>query len=187
MSQSIRKAHAGKSGRAVAAILLLGFAHFAWAKEAKGPAAQGEYAALAQARKVGVVRCAPLLANLLRLSVAGGHTALSTWHKDAPNTRMFSAIDLSSGTKDRPRNLLGVVAAAPESGGRCDGVNVTLEVTAASCEKIAGDLAAHKAPEPEIRGGERLYAPNDAGQRVVLLPDTAKGCVIVSTGTYYGK
>jgi len=78
--------------------------------------------------------------------------------------------------------LSGVVVAAVRSG-----VTARLAGGEATAPKIAADLGQHKAPEPDALAGMRLYAPNNAGQRIALIPDTAQGCVVITAGAYFGR
>ena len=140
-----------------------------------------------QAQKAGVKTCIPLLKDLTSLTVDGDSAAISTWNKDAPDKRAFSALSLMKyNTKTAPY-ALGLVSAVPNPEGRCDGSNIRIQSSALSCEVIAANLAKQNVPAPQMMGEIRTYLPNQQGQRTILTPAATSGCIVVSTGTYYGQ
>jgi hypothetical protein len=140
-----------------------------------------------QAQKIGVKTCLPMLANLSSVTVEGENVATSNWNKDAPDRRAFSSLSfMRYATATAPR-ALGLITAVPNINGQCDGTNIRIQPSTLSCDEVAGNLAKQNIPAPEVLGDVRLYAPNPQGQRTILTPAATTGCVVVFTGTYYGK
>ncbi len=140
-----------------------------------------------QAQKAGVKTCLPLLKDLTGLTVDGDSAAISTWNKDAPDKRAFSALNFMKYNNKTAPHALGLVSAVPNSEGRCDGSNIRIQSSALSCEAIAANLAKQNAPAPQMVGDVRTYLPNQQGQRTILTPAATSGCIVVFTGTYYGQ
>ncbi len=140
-----------------------------------------------QAQKAGVKTCIPLLKDLTGLTVDGDSAAISTWNKDTPDKRAFSALSFMKYNNKTAPHALGLVSAVPNSEGRCDGSNIRIQSSALSCEAIAANLAKQNAPAPQMMGDVRTYLPNQQGQRTILTPAATSGCIVVFTGTYYGQ
>ncbi len=158
------------------------------ADKAKGPEPEApKFAAVIEAEKSGVKACLPLLGDLSRLSIDAPHTAVSTWNKDRPNERMFSAMNFLSYSNATAPRALSIVAATPTPKSHCDGANVRIQPSKLDCSQIAADFKQQKVPDPQAIGDQLLYPPDRFGQRIVLLPAATTGCVVVSTGGYYGK
>ena len=147
-----------------------------------------QFAPVVEAQKNDVKTCLPMLTELSRVSITGPHTSVNSWNRESPNERMFTALSVAS----QPNaggggNFLSVISATPTPKGRCDGSNVRIEASKQSCDEIARDLQKQNAPKPETMNGTLLYPANAAGQRLVLMPGAGAGCVVVSTGGYYGR
>jgi hypothetical protein len=140
-----------------------------------------------QAQKLGVKTCLPMLKSLSNLTVEGENVATSSWNKENPNSRAFSSLSIMRYPTPTAPRALGLIAAVPNSDGQCDGANIRIQPSTLSCDDIAANLAKQKTPAPELVGDVRLYAPNTQGQRTILTPAATTGCVVVFTGTYYGK
>ncbi len=160
--------------------------------KAKAPAAapqpaeaqKPQFAPVVEAQKNDVKTCLPMLTDLARLSIAGPHTSVSSWSREAANERMFSAISFSS---QPGSNFVSVISATPTAKGHCDGADVRVEAFKQGCDEISLDLQKQNAPKPETMYGTLLFPTNAAGQRLVLLPSPASGCVVITTGGYYGR
>jgi hypothetical protein len=154
---------------------------------AAAPAAQPRqvaFAAVDQAKKAGVKACAPLLEELVKQNVDAEHAAITTWNKQAPDQRMYSALNVMKFPNEVAPRAIGVVTTTPAAGGHCDGDAVRIHPSKLACEDIAKSLS--KAPAPQTIGDVKVYPPNNAGQRVILLPAATSGCVVIGTGAYYG-
>jgi hypothetical protein len=151
---------------------------------ANAPARQIQLAAVDQAKKAGVKACAPLLEELVKQNVDAEHAAITTWNKQAPDQRMYSALNVMKFPNEIAPRAIGVVSTTPAAGGHCDGDAVRIHPSKLSCEDIAKSLS--KAPTPQTIGDVKVYSPNNAGQRVILLPAATSGCVVIGTGAYYG-
>ena len=159
------------------------------AKAAK-PQAEAEkpqFAPIVEAQKNGVTTCLPMLTDLARLSIAGPHTSVTSWNRETPNERMFSALSFSSQPTAGGGHFVSVISATPTAKGHCDGADVRIEASKQSCDDIARDMQKQNVPKPETMASALLYPPNAAGQRLVLLPSPASGCVVITTGGYYGR
>ena len=160
--------------------------------KAKAPAAtpqqaevqKPQFAPLVEAQKNDVKTCLPMLSDLARLSISGPHTSVSSWSREAANERMFTAMSFAS---QPGSNFVSVISATPTLKGHCDGSSVRIEASKQSCDDIARDMQKQNVPKPETVNGTLLYPMNAAGQRLVLLPSPASGCVVVTTGGYYGR
>ncbi|MGA9600915.1 MAG: hypothetical protein WBS22_11810 [Methylocystis sp.] len=146
-----------------------------------------QFAPLVEAQKNGVKTCLPMLGELARFSISGPHTSVSSWSRETPDERMFSAMSLSTQTNAGGSNSLSLISATPTVKGHCDGSDVRIEASKQSCDEIARDMQKQNVAKPETVNGTLLYPPNAAGQRLVLLPSPASGCVVVTTGGYYGR
>ncbi|MFY9655166.1 MAG: hypothetical protein WAK01_01055 [Methylocystis sp.] len=160
--------------------------------EAKAPAATAEaqkpqFAPVVEAEKNDVKTCLPMLNDLSRFSITGPHTSVTGWNREAPNERIFTAISFANPTNAGVGNFISVISATPTAKGHCDGANVRIEAAKQSCDIIARDLQKQNAPKPETMNGTLLFPTNAAGQRLVLLPSPASGCVVITTGGYYGR
>jgi len=151
--------------------------------------AASPYAGVEQAKKNGATACLPLLEDLSKITAGGGkHVAYSTWLKEAPSQRAFSATYVSQyDIANAPRSV-GLTMVAPVAGNHCDGVNMEVQPSKMSCQEVAVGISKQAgAPKMEKAGDVIIVAPNPAGQRVFLLPSPTTGCILVSTGTYFGK
>ncbi len=157
------------------------------AKPQPAEADKPQFAPAVEAQKNDVKTCLPMLNDLSRLSITGPHTSVTSWSREAPNERMFTALSFASQPNAGGGNFVSVISATPTAKGRCDGANVRIEPSKQSCEDIARDLQKQNVPKPEVMNGTLLYPTNAAGQRLVLLPAAASGCVLISTGGYYGR
>jgi hypothetical protein len=159
--------------------------------KAKAPppaeAAKTQFAPLGEAQKNGVTTCLPMLTDLSRLSITGPHTSVTSWNREAPNERMFTALSFSSSTDANAARFVSVISATPTAKGHCDGADVRIEASKQSCDDIARDMQKQKVPKPETMNGALLYPANAAGQRLVLMSAAASGCVVITTGGYYGR
>ncbi len=140
-----------------------------------------------QAQKAGVKTCLPLLKSLSSVTIEGENVTSSNWNKEAPDRRAFSSLSIMRYPTATAPRALGLITAVPNSDGQCDGTNIRIQPSTLSCDEIAANLAKQNIPTPEVLGDVRLYAPNPQGQRTVLTPTATTGCVVVFTGTYYGK
>ena len=140
-----------------------------------------------QAQKVGVKTCLPLLKSLSSLTVEGENVAVSNWNKESPDRRAFSSLSVMRYPTITAPRALGLISATPTTDGQCDGTNIRIQPSTLNCDEIAINLAKQNIPAPEVLGDVRLYAPNPQGQRTILTPAATTGCIVVFTGTYYGK
>jgi hypothetical protein len=143
-----------------------------------------QFAPVVEAQKNDVKTCLPMLTDLSRLSISGPHTSVSSWSREASNERMFTALSFAS---QPGSNFVSVISATPTAKGHCDGADVRIEASKQSCDDISRDLQKQNVAKPETVNGTLLYPTNAAGQRLVLLPSPAAGCVVVTTGGYYGR
>ncbi len=149
-------------------------------------ASDPRFLALNQAQNAGVKTCLPLIKDLTGLTIDGESATVSTWNKDEPDNRAFSALSVMKYPNQTAPRAIGLVSATP-AGTHCDGSNIRIQSSALTCDAIAANLAKQNVPEPQVLGDVRLYAPNAQGQRTILSPAATNGCVLVFTGTYYGK
>lgn len=140
-----------------------------------------------QAQKLGVKTCLPMLKSLSNLTVEGENVATSSWNKENPDRRAFTSLSIMRYPTPTAPRALGLITAVPNSDGQCDGANIRIQPSTLSCDDIAANLAKQNIPAPEVLGDVRLYTPNPQGQRTILTPAATTGCVVVFTGTYYGK
>jgi hypothetical protein len=149
-------------------------------------AAASPFVAVEQAKKAGAA-CLPALGEISRLSVDAAHTTVSLWNKEAPAQRTFTALNflVYENQKVAPR-ALSFVAVTPTPGNHCDSSNLRVQPSSLSCAEISANLAKQNNPAPTPMGDILLYQPNAAGQRVILLPAATTGCIVISTGNYYG-
>ena len=155
---------------------------------AKPPEAQKpQFAPVVEAQKNDVKTCLPMLNDLSRFSITGPHTSVTSWSREAPNERMFTAMSFASQPNAGGGNFVSVISATPTAKGHCDGADVRIEASKQSCEDIARDMQKQNVPKPETMNGTLLYPTNAAGQRLVLMPAAASSCVVVTTGGYYGR
>jgi len=176
----------------------LGFASVATAQDqpakkpaapaAAKPAAQAQatpFAAVEQAKKAGA-GCLPALTDISRITLDSGHTAVSTWNKDAPSQRSFSALNFLKYENQpvSPRSL-ALVTVSPTPANHCDAASMRIQPSKLSCQEISAGLAKQNGPAPQAIDDVLMYPPTQAGQRLILMP-AAAGCVVVSTGSYYG-
>jgi hypothetical protein len=157
------------------------------AKPQQPEADKPQFAPVVEAQKNDVKTCLPMLTDLSRLSISGPHTSVTSWSREAANERMFTALSFASQPNAGGGNFVSVISATPTAKGRCDGSDVRIEASKQSCDDIARDLQKQNTPKPEAMNGTLLYPTNPAGQRLVLLPSPASGCVLVTTGGYYGR
>ena len=143
-----------------------------------------QFAPVVEAQKNDVKTCLPMLNDLARLSITGPHTSVNSWSRETPNERMFTAMSFANAGAG---SFVSVINATPTAKGHCDGADVRIESSKLSCEDIARDLQKKDAPKPETVNGTLLFPTNAAGQRLVLLPAAASGCVLITTGGYYGR
>jgi len=148
---------------------------------------KSQFAPVAEAQKKGVKTCLPMLNDLSRLSITGPHTSVISWNNETPNERMFTALSFSSATDANAAHFASVISATPSANGHCDGGDVRIEAAKQGCEDIARDLQRQNYSKPDVLNGTLLYPTNPAGQRLVLLPAAASGCVVITTGGYYGR
>lgn len=150
-----------------------------------GPAPATPFAAVEQAKKAGA-GCLPALTDISRITIDSGHTAVSTWNKDAPSQRSFSALNFLKYENQAvaPRSL-ALVTVTPTPGNHCDASSMRIQPSKLSCQEISAGLAKQNGPAPQPIDDVLMYPPTQSGQRVILMP-AASGCVVVSTGSYYG-
>jgi hypothetical protein len=149
-------------------------------------ATESTFAAADQAKKAGVA-CQPAIGEMTRLTVDAAHKTVSLWNKETPTQRSFTALNFLGydNQKTAPR-ALSFFAVTPTSGNHCDSNNFRIQPSSLSCSEIAANLSRQKNPDPTTIGDSLLYPPNAAGQRIILMPTATTGCVVVSTGAYYG-
>jgi hypothetical protein len=148
---------------------------------------KSQFAPVVEAQKLDVKTCLPMLSDLSRLSILGAHTSVTGLNREAPNERMFTALSFSSPLNAAAGPSVSVINATPTVKGHCDGANIRVDSSKQSCEDVARELQKQNAPKPETVNGTLVYQTNAAGQRLLLLPAAGSGCVVVSTGGYYGR
>lgn len=156
---------------------------------AAAPTTDAHFAAVDKAKEVGAA-CINGLTDMARVSIDTGHTAISTWQKDAPGQRAFAALNfLNYENQPTAPRAVSFISATPTVGGHCDMNSLRVQPSKLSCDEIAANLAKQTtpAPAPQKIGDMAIYPATTAGQRVVLLPSPAAGCVVISTGSYFGQ
>ena len=143
--------------------------------------------AVENAQKVGVKACLPLLAEEAAANIDIEHATTSTWSKDDPDHRIYSALSFLTYPNDTAPRALVATVAAPTARPPCDGSTLRIQPSRLACEQIAANLANQKSPAPEMVGDVRLYPPAPNGLRLVLMPSATTGCVVISSGTFFGR
>jgi hypothetical protein len=150
-------------------------------------APQPKLLAVENAQKVGVKACLPLLAEETAANIDNDHATTSTWSKEDPDHRIYSALSFLTYPNDTAPRALVATVAAPTARPPCDGATLRIQPTKLACEQIATNLANQKSPAPELVGDVRLYPPAANGLRIVLMPAASSGCVVISSGTFFGR
>jgi hypothetical protein len=156
------------------------------AAQPQAGAEKPQFAPVIEAQKNGVMTCLPMVGDLSRFSIGAPHTSVASWSREAANERMFTALSFPA-QANPGAGFVSLISATPTPKGHCDGSNVRVESSKQSCDEIAGDLQKKNVPKPETINGTLLFPPNAAGQRLVLLPAATSGCVVISTGGYFGR
>ena len=146
--------------------------------------AKSPFAPAVEAEKLQIKTCLPMVGELSRLTIRGPHTSVTGLSREAPNERMFSALTLSAPAGAGAAPSVSVMSATPTAKGHCDGASLRIEPSKQSCEEIAAALQKQNAPKPETLNGTLVYQPNATGQRLILLPAAASGCVVISSGAF---
>jgi hypothetical protein len=155
----------------------------------QAPAGQSPFAALEQAKKLGVRACLPVYNDLLSRTINSEHVAVTNWNKETPDLSTIFSMNLLkiAGANNPAPRAIGFVSATPTAGARCDGELVRVQPSSLSCDEIAGNLTKANKPAPQITNEIRIYAPDATGLSLILLPGVASGCVVIGSGVYYGK
>lgn len=151
------------------------------------PPAPTSFVAIGQLQGAGVKTCLPLMNELLRATVDAEHTAVTTWNKEAPDQRAVSSINVMTLPNDIAPRAIGFVATTPTTSNHCDGEKMRVQPSKLSCDAIAANLAKQNVAQPAVMGDVRVYAPMNQGSRIILLPAATSGCVVIDTGSFYGR
>jgi hypothetical protein len=145
-----------------------------------------KFVALEHAQKAGVKTCSPMLGATLTALADAEQMGQSVWNVTAPDKRVFAAISYAGyPNQNAPRSFL-FASATPTKPDQCDGAGLRVVPSALSCDQIAANLKEQKAPEPTMMGDVRVYT-NSPALRTILLPTPTTGCVVMSSGVFYGK
>lgn len=150
---------------------------------------------LQHARKAGMQTCLPAIDELSRQVIDGEHTALSTWHQQDADGRLFqSLVGLHYASAVAP-HALSVLVTTPRRGGAagtspCDGATVQVHPSKLSCGQIATSLqkptgAPPPAPPLDLKGVKILQT--SGATRVALVPLQPQGCIVVGLGVYFAR
>lgn len=147
------------------------------------------------AQNAAMRTCLPAIDELSRQVIDGDHTALSTWHQQDADGRLFqSLVGLHYASAVAPHALSVLVAsprrdAAPGTS-PCDGATVQVHPSQLSCGQIAASLqspagAKPAAPALDLKGVKIIQT--GGATRVALVPLQPQGCIVVGLGVYYAR
>lgn len=153
---------------------------------AADPKAQSPFVVVEQAKAVGAA-CLPALNDLAKITLDTTQTSMATWNKAAPGQRSFSALNfLEYQNQPNAPRAVALMNVSPTKDDHCDATNIRVQPSKLSCDEISANLMKQGSPAPEKYGDTKLFAPLAVGQRIALLPAATTGCVVISTGVYYG-
>ena len=146
------------------------------------------FVAVENAQKVGVKACLPILTEESAANIDVDHAATSTWNKEDPDHRIYSALSFLTYPNDAAPRALVATMAAPIQQSNCDGSTIRIQPSRLACDQIATNIAGQSnSGKPEMIGDVRVYPPVTAGMRIILMPAATTGCVVVSSGTFFGR
>lgn len=147
------------------------------------------------AQKAAMRTCLPAIDELSRQVIDGDHTALSTWHQQDADGRLFqSLVGLQYANALAPHAVSVLVATprrdAATGASPCDGATVQVHPSQLSCGQIAASLqtpagAKPAAPALDLKGVKIIQT--SGATRVALVPLQPQGCIVVGLGVYYAR
>lgn len=138
----------------------------------------GELQPVLHARQAGLTYCMDNVIRQSGKSINSKHSAITTWSKNKPNENAFQSIIGLSETNTLTPNGLALIFAAPINLNKCEGQSVEIHPAALSCTKAHANLLEVGRTLGEV-GNLPVIEAKD-GSRIILIPTTGGGCVIVS-------